>query len=38
MSVFVKVRHVGKALKCSVEKFFEVHAKVEAVVRNCLLM
>ena len=31
------VSHVDKARICSAEEFLELHVKVEAVVRNCML-
>ena len=37
VSVFIRVRHVGKVWICSAEEFLELYGKVEAVVRNCLL-
>ena len=37
VSVFVMMSHVDKVWICSAEEFLELHVKVEAVVRNCLL-
>ena len=37
MSVFIRVRHVGKMWICSAEELLELCGKVEAVIRNCLL-
>ena len=37
VSVFVMMSNVDKAWICSAEEFLELHGKVEAVVRNCLL-
>ena len=37
VSVFIRVRHVGKVCISSAEEFLVLCGKVEAVTRNCLL-